>query len=62
MYLDHAANQLDKGRGVVVGALLIEDHVAGHAGLVVEDIVVAVEDMLSLPHVEGDDAAKGPDV
>ena len=62
MYLDHVANKLDESGRVVVGALLIEDHVTGHPRLVVEDIVVAVEDMLSLPHVEGNDAAKGPDV
>ena len=27
-YLDHAADKLNKSRGVVVSALLVEDHVA----------------------------------
>ena len=61
-YLNHAADQLDKGGGVVVGSLLVEDHVAGHAGPVVQNIVVAVEDMLSVPHEEGNYAAQGPDI
>ena len=56
--LDHAADQLDEVRGVVVGALLVEDHVACHLGLVVEHIIVAVEDVLSLPHAVGNDATK----
>ena len=37
--------QLNKVRGIVVGALLVEDHVAGHAGLEVENIVVTVESL-----------------
>ena len=61
-YLDHTADQLDKSGGVVVGSFFIEDHIAGHAGSVEEDIVVAVEDMLPTPHVECNDAAKGPNV
>ena len=62
VYLDHAANKLNKSRGVVVGALLVEDHVAGHLRLVVKDIVIAVEDMLPFPHPKGDDATQGPDI
>ena len=56
--LDHAADQLDEVSGVVVGALLVEDHVASHVGLVVEHIIVAVEDVFPLPHAVGNDTAQ----
>ena len=58
MYLDHAADQLGEGGRIFVGDLIVEDDLACCLRLVVEDIIITVEDMLPVPHVEGDDTAK----
>ena len=60
--LDHAVDESYEVRGIFVVALISKDHVACHPWLVVQDVVIAVEDMLSISHAKGNDTAKGPHV
>lgn len=57
-YLDHSQDQLNKVLGVGVGDFLVKNCVR----VVVQNVIVAMEDVLSHLHPERNDAAKGPDI
>ena len=61
-FLQHAEDHLDKTCWIEVGLLFVEDHISRWVRLETKDIIFAVEHMPPASHVEGGDAAKGPDV